>query len=55
MKVLKIVLLLGGFSLVTVGVYNYFQPISAIEGQTVPMIALGILLLLMSFLLKNRR
>ena len=54
MKILKLVFLLGGFALVIMGVYNYFQPIAAIQGQTVPMIALGILVLLMSFLLKNR-
>jgi len=55
MKVLKIVLLIGALALTLIGIYNYFQPMESIEGQSTPMITLGILVLIMSFLLKKRR
>ncbi|QQX77099.1 MULTISPECIES: hypothetical protein [Aequorivita] len=68
MKILKIVLLIVGVVLIVFGLYNAFVPqqvldigpleVNAKEGltnQTLGMIGIGVLALIASALLKNRR
>lgn len=68
MKILKIVLLIGGVVLIIFGLYNAFVPQSVVDigplevnkkeglnNQTLGMIGIGVLALLGGALLKNRR
>ncbi len=63
MKILKIVLLLAGVSLIAYGIYSSFAPQQAIDlanvnedlnNQTFGMIGIGVLALLAGLLLKKR-
>ena len=55
MKILRIVLLLGGLALAGWGVMDYFSDIPGETEQAMAKIILGILGVLASFLAKNRR